>query len=95
MMKNNFLVHCRKLDDSVWLTKEKLQNFIIEDITDKQYENFLTMMDRLAAHPYSYQCKDFVMKYRELLRIQHKGRQIVEPQIGEDGRRYVTSYGNC
>lgn len=82
------------MEDSVWLTKEKLQTKIIEDIADKHYENFIIMMERLLAHPYSYQCKDFIMNYREVLLAQHKDRDIVEPKIGEDGRKYVTSYGN-
>lgn len=83
----------RILDDSVWLSKERLQNQIIEDITDTHYENFVSMMDRLLAHPYSYVCKDFILKYRQTLHTDQKGREIVEPKIGEDGRKYVTSYG--
>lgn len=89
-----YLIHCRKLDSSVWLTKEELQNVIIEDISDRQYDNFVTLMDRLAIHPYSYECKDYIFKYRKLLRNENKGRTIVEPKIGKDGRRYVTTYGN-
>lgn len=82
------------LDDSTWLKKDNLQNQIIEDITDKHYENFVIMMDRLLAHPYSYHCKDFILKYRQPLQSQQREREITEPKIGEDGRKYVTSYGN-
>lgn len=78
----------------MWLNKEKLQNKIIEDISDKQYEDFVVMMDRLLQHPYSHECKDFIMQYRQTLKIEQKGREIVEAKIGEDGRKYVTSYGN-
>lgn len=88
------MIYCRNLDGSTWLEKEELQNFIIEDITDRQYVNFVTMMDRLAAHPYSYECKDFIFRYRKQLRTDQKDREITEPKIGADGRRYVTSYGN-
>lgn len=82
------------MDDSIWLNKDKLQNKIIEDISDKQYEDFVIMMDRLSAHPYSYQSKDFIMNYREKLPHQQSDREIIEPKIGEDGRKYVTTYGN-
>lgn len=82
------------MDSSKWLEKDELQDIIIEDINDRLYENFIVMMDRLAAHPYSYECKDFIFKYRKLLRIEQRGRSIVEPKIGKDGRRYVTTYGN-
>lgn len=83
------------MSDSTWLTKEQLQDKIIETITDKQYTDFIAMMDRLFQHPYSYQVKDFIMKYRRTLLIQTKDREIIEPKIGEDGRKYVTTYGNC
>lgn len=82
------------MDDSAWLTKELLQDKIIETITDKQYADFTSMMDRLYQHPYSYQIKDFIMQYRRNLIVQYKGREIVEPKIGEDGRKYVTTYGS-
>lgn len=82
------------MDDSTWLTKELLENKIIEEITDKQYEDFIAMMNRLLQHPYSYQVKDFIMSYRRNLIVQYKGREIVEPKIGEDGRKYVSTYGN-
>lgn len=85
---------CRNLDASVWLSKEQLQIKIIEDITDKQYEDFVAMMNRLLQHPYSHHCKEFIMQYRQSLKIQQKDREIVEAKIGEDGRKYVTSYGN-
>lgn len=85
-------VNIRNLEDSTWLSKDHLQNKIIEDITDKQYENFVVMMDRLLAHPYSYQCKDFIMEYRQTLHNQLSEREIIEPKIGEDGRQYVTTY---
>lgn len=71
-----------------------MQNKIIEDITDKQYENFVVMMDRLLAHPYSYKAEEFIMQYRQKHQLQHRERQVTEPKIGEDGRNYVTSYGN-
>lgn len=84
---------CRNVSDSVWLTKEQLQDKIIEEITDKQYEEFVAIMDRLLAHPYSYKCKDFIMDYRHVLRSQQEDRTIIEPKVGENGRQYVTTYG--
>lgn len=77
-----------------WMTKEHLENAIIETITDKHYTDFVTTMDRLLAHPYSYRCKDFIMKYRQDLGLQQNDLDIVEPKIREDGRKYVTTYGN-
>lgn len=84
----------RKLDDSAWLTKEQLQDKIIERISDKMYEDFLIMMNRLIAHPYSYHAKDFIMSYRKTLFVQHKGREVIQPKVGPDGRNYVTTFRN-
>lgn len=72
-----------------------MQDKIIEEISDKQYEEFTATMDRLLAHPYSYKCKDFILNYRHVLRSQSEDRSIIEPKVGEDGRQYVTTYGNC
>lgn len=33
------------------------------------------------------------MKYRQTLHNLSNEREIIEPKIGEDGRKYVTSYG--
>lgn len=82
------------MEDSEWLSKDELQNKIIEDITDRQYEDYVNMMNRLLAHPYSYHAKRFIMEYRKKLNLGIKGREIIEPKIGEDGRKYVTTYGN-
>lgn len=50
-------------------------------------------MDRLAAHPYAYLVKDFIMKNRRSVVIQGQMLQAAVPKLGEDGRSYVTIYG--
>lgn len=81
--------------DSDWLTKELLEKKILETIKDEQYEEFVAVMQRLLQHPYSYECKDFIMENRRNLVVTQKGREIIEPKIGADGRKYVTTCGNC
>lgn len=81
------------MDDSDWLTKEQLEERILEEIKDKQYEEFIAIMERLLQHPYSYETKEFIMKNRRNLVIKQRGREVIEPKIGEDGRKYVTTYG--
>lgn len=83
----------RDLHSSVWLKKTELEDLIIETITDNHYEQFVTMLERLIEHPYSYMAKDFIMKYRKELTTQMEKLLIAEPKIGDDGRRYVTTYG--
>lgn len=74
------------------MTKEELEKLIIEFVTDKHYADFVIMMDRLLAHPYSYVCEEFIMKYRRQLFSQQLSADIIEPEIGSDGRSYVTTY---
>lgn len=81
------------MDDSDWLDKDQLQERVIEELKDTQYEEFVAIMDRLLQHPYSYKCKEFIMQNRRNLVINQRGREIIEPKIDEDGRKYVTTCG--
>lgn len=78
------------LDGSAWLTKVQLQDEIIEDISDRNYFEYITTMDRLVAHPYSYRAKDFIMKNRRTLSFKENSDPVAIPIVGEDGRSYVT-----
>lgn len=79
--------------DSAWLDQEQLSKRILEEIKDKQYEDFIALMERLLQHPYSYECKDFIMQNRRNLIVKQQGREIIEPKIAEDGRKYVSTCG--
>lgn len=66
---------------------------MLEETKDRQYEEFIAIMERLLQHPYSYECKEFIMQNRRNLIVEQRGREIIEPKVGEDGRQYVTTYG--
>lgn len=82
------------MDGSSWITKKELDARTLEETKDKQYDEFIAIMDRLLQHPYSYECKEFILQNRRNLLVQQRGREIIEPKIGEDGRQYVTTCGN-
>lgn len=84
---------CSELTGSVWLTKEQLQDRIVEDVTERNYFEYVKMMDRLAAHPYAYLAKEFIVKNRHALDILREKLHVAVPKLGEDGRSYVTIYG--
>lgn len=67
----------------------------METITDREYATFEKAMERLYSLPYSYKAQDFLMEYRKPLISQTKTFDAIVPQIGEDGRQYVSVYGNC
>lgn len=67
----------------------------METISDREYASFQNAMGRLYSLPYSYKVQDFLMEYRKPLISQTKTFDAIVPQIGEDGRQYVSVYGNC
>lgn len=66
---------------------------LVEKISDIEYNSFITSMERLVAHPYSYKCKDFIDKYTKPLMDKSSQLEIPKPQIDEQGRQYITTYG--
>lgn len=65
----------------------------MEEILDIEYNNFVNAINRLVDMPYSYNIKDFIMKYRVPLLAQKSVNEILKPKYDEDGRQYVTIYG--
>lgn len=87
-------IYFRELTGFQWLTKEQLEKQLVEVITEKEYENFVTVMERLCTHPFSYKAKDFIQKYRTPLLSQTVTLEVPKPSYDQDGRAYVTTYGN-
>lgn len=78
---------------SEWLKIGDLQNLFLEKITEEQYNIFLTTLIRLSNHPYSFRCKDEIMKYRKEL-LEFGTQQTIPPlSIDENGRPYAEANG--
>lgn len=80
------------LGNSHWLTKEQLEQTLVEKITDLEYDNFKVVMERLVSLPYSYRHKDFIEKYRKPLATQRFALEIPKPSYDDEGRAFVTTY---
>lgn len=80
------------LGNSHWLTKEQLEQTLVEKITDLEYGNFKVVMERLASLPNSYRHKDFIEKYRKPLTAQRFALEIPKPSYDDEGRAFVTTY---
>lgn len=80
------------LSGSQWITKDELENILVETIGDVDFKHFITAMERLCQLPYSYRVKDFIMKYRKSLMSNTNRNEIVTPKYDADGRMYVTTY---
>lgn len=75
-----------------WLSKNALEKVLLEDITDTEYENFVSAMTRLILHPYSYKEKTFIDRYRKPLLVKTSADEIPEPQLEKDGKQIITVY---
>ncbi|CAG9771019.1 unnamed protein product [Ceutorhynchus assimilis] len=81
-----------ELSGSQWLDKNTLEQKLVEPVSDGEYSNFLKAMDRLCSLPYSHKAKDFIMEYRKPLMSNSEAFDVIKPQIGPDGRQFVTTY---
>ncbi|XP_067013102.2 small ribosomal subunit protein uS9m isoform X2 [Anabrus simplex] len=82
------------LSGSEWTPKEDLEVKIVERLHDADYKNFLSVMDRLASHPYAHRAKDFILAYRKHLIAQTAIQDIPKPEYDAQGRAFVT-IKNC
>ncbi|KAJ8948756.1 hypothetical protein NQ318_017925 [Aromia moschata] len=75
-----------------WLTKPELELKLVETIGDKDYDIFISAIERLCVLPYSYRVKDFIMEYRKPLMSQIQNFETPKPQYDSEGRAYITTY---
>lgn len=83
------------LTGTTWISKDHLEVKLVENIRDIEYNNFVSAMTRLANSPFSYRCKEFIDQYRRALIDQNITVDIPKPQIDQDGRSFITVYGEC
>lgn len=76
-----------------WIEKEVLEKRIVEMINERDYNLFITAIERLAKMPYSSQAKDFITGYCESLMSQTKIMEVPKLKYDADGRAYITTYG--
>ncbi|KAB7498979.1 28S ribosomal protein S9, mitochondrial [Armadillidium nasatum] len=74
-------------------TKEKLEEKLLEKISDKLYEHLCLSFERLIDHPYSATVGDFIMQYREPVTISLYAEDIPELMYNEKGVPYMTATG--
>lgn len=70
-----------------------MEQSLVEKISDIEYNSFLSSMERLVSHPYSYKCKVFIDKYTKPLMDKSSQLEVPRPQIDEEGRQFITTYG--
>jgi len=78
---------------SEWISKDQLQEIVLENIHDKDFQHFCVLMDRLAGHPLSHTLQEFIMKYRNQIHLQSNKLQIPEIEIDSNGRSFARAEG--
>ncbi|KAL1449906.1 hypothetical protein WDU94_002378 [Cyamophila willieti] len=79
------------LTNTDWMSKESLERIMCEPLSDDEYRQFTAVMDRLAKHKYAYLQEDFIFKYREAKVIKTMKFDPDEPQINDQGIKYITT----
>ncbi|CAL1674335.1 unnamed protein product [Lasius platythorax] len=74
---------------SAWLSKMDIENKLLENIKDLEYDYLITSLERLCDHPLSKRVTDLIMKYRKVL-VSHSS-EITMPPLEHDskGRPYI------
>lgn len=80
------------LSSTVWISKEQLETVLVEKILDLEYNNFISVMERLLSLPYSTRHKEFIEKYRKSLGTQKSALEIPKPSYDDQGRAFVTTF---
>lgn len=81
------------LVDSEWVKKETLEDLIVEKLHDNDHAYFVSCLARLADHPYSARCQDFISKFRRKLAAQTTIMDIPPLLYDENGRPYMEANG--
>ncbi|KAK9511472.1 hypothetical protein O3M35_000120 [Rhynocoris fuscipes] len=96
MLRKNKEISKNMLDvtGSEWLSKQELENLIVEPLSDLEYKNFLSAGERLLSHSLSALAKDVITKYRKSLQEVTMSVEAPKPEYDETGRTFVT-VKNC
>ncbi|GFR96470.1 28S ribosomal protein S9, mitochondrial [Elysia marginata] len=78
---------------SEWISLQVLKNKMVENIKEKEYKHFVTMMERLVSHPLSGREQDFIMEWRVSLQAEQLESAMPEIEVEQGGRMCATAKG--
>jgi len=74
---------------TVWISKEELQDRILETLSDAQYNEWVNCMDRLANHHRHAREKEFIESFRKPLSGQVVQKTLPPVLLEADGKQSV------
>lgn len=72
-----------------WLSKTELEKKLLEEISDAEYEYFITSIKRLVEHPLSEHASDFINDCRKQLNVITTTISVPRVRYDENKRPYV------
>ncbi|MBN3308518.1 RT09 protein, partial [Amia calva] len=81
------------LADSRWLSKEELEEILVEPISDHDYTRFVQLLERILAQPYCSIEEEYIHKFRRQLEVQSKKQKIEPLQYDADGIAFSMGEG--
>lgn len=82
-----------KLADTRWISQEELTKLTLESISEQEYKDFIILLDRLVALPFSYRVRDEIFQYRISETMALSEQNFITPQYDEQGRAFVEAKG--
>ncbi|XP_043926931.1 28S ribosomal protein S9, mitochondrial isoform X2 [Protopterus annectens] len=81
------------LSGSRWLTKEELEEMLVEKMSDQDYMRFIHLLERILTLPYASTEEEHIQKFRKTLEVQSRKQKIEPIQYDDKGRGFSIGEG--
>lgn len=72
----------------------EINNYFFEKIEQHRYDAFILLIERLAQHPYSKLCQNFLQQFRKEIKVAAEVAEIPSLKYDDAGRPYMNAVGN-
>ena len=87
------VLNLAKLADTRWMTYEEVCKTCLETLSENDYKELITVLERLTSLPFSYRVKDDIFKWRIKEVAGVAANDFIVPEFDENGRAFVEVEG--
>jgi len=87
------VLNAGKLADSRWATQAEVADLCLETVSEEEYKNLVTVLERLVSQPFSYRVKEDIFAWRVKEGTAATEQLFIPPQYNEAGRAWVQFEG--
>ncbi|XP_030851566.1 28S ribosomal protein S9, mitochondrial-like [Strongylocentrotus purpuratus] len=91
MIRKGILIHEThpvNLARSEWIDKASVERIVVEALSDKEYLNFISLLERILQLPYASEVSDYIHKFRREL-VAELSKEVISPILeDENGQPY-------